>query len=75
MGKLAMINYDESFRTIAKEGDILVAGHNFGSGSSREQAVTALKAKGIQTIVAASFSATFKRNALNNGLFCFPLEI
>ena len=67
MGKLAMINYDESFRTIAKEGDILVAGHNFGSGSSREQAVTALKAKGIQTIVAASFSATFKRNALNNG--------
>ena len=42
-------------------------GHNFGSGSSREQAVTALKAKGIQTIVAASFSATFKRNALNNG--------
>ncbi len=67
MADLAMVNYDQNFGNLAQTGDILVAGYNFGAGSSREQAVTALKAKGIQLVIAASFSATFKRNALNNG--------
>jgi homoaconitate hydratase len=52
------------------QGDVLVAGRNFGSGSSREQAATALQYAGVSLIVAASFSETFKRNALNNGLLC-----
>ncbi len=65
--KAAMENYDPKFQGIAQGGDILVGGYNFGTGSSREQAATALKYKGIQLIVAASFSETYKRNAINNG--------
>jgi homoaconitate hydratase len=50
------------------QGDILVGGFNFGTGSSREQAATALKYAGTQVVLAGSFSETFKRNAINNGL-------
>ncbi|MCX8010265.1 MAG: homoaconitase, partial [Ignavibacteria bacterium] len=64
---VVMENYDPEFRTIAKAGDILVGGFNFGTGSSREQAATALKYKGIQLVIAGSFNETYKRNALNNG--------
>jgi homoaconitate hydratase len=64
---VVMENYDPEFGKIAKEGDILVGGYNFGTGSSREQAATALKYKGIRLVVAGSFSETYKRNALNNG--------
>lgn len=67
MADLVMVNYDQNFGQLAQSGDILVAGYNFGAGSSREQAVTALKAKGIRLVIAASFSATFRRNAINNG--------
>lgn len=52
------------------KGDILVGGKNFGSGSSREQAATCLKFRGIKMIIAYSFSDIFKRNAFNNGLIC-----
>ena len=48
------------------EGDIIVAGRNFGTGSSREQAATCLKLRGIPCVIAASFSETYKRNAFNN---------
>lgn len=64
---VVMENYDPEFVKIAKEGDILVSGFNFGTGSSREQAATALKYKGIKLVIAGSFSETYKRNALNNG--------
>ncbi|RKX29304.1 MAG: homoaconitase [Candidatus Zixiibacteriota bacterium] len=64
---VAMENYDPEFQKIAREGDILVGGFNFGSGSSREQAATALKHRGIKVVLAGSFSETYKRNALNNG--------
>ncbi|SYZ72838.1 Aconitase A [Candidatus Zixiibacteriota bacterium] len=64
---VVMENYDPEFGKIAKEGDILVGGYNFGTGSSREQAATALKYRGIRLVVAGSFSETYKRNALNNG--------
>jgi homoaconitate hydratase len=62
-----MENYDPEFSKNIKEGDILVGGYNFGSGSSREQAATALKYRGIQCVIVGSASQTFQRNALNNG--------
>jgi homoaconitate hydratase len=68
MAKVAMENFDPSFSQIKKSGDILVAGYSFGSGSSREQAATALLYAGIKLVLAGSFSETFKRNAINNGL-------
>jgi len=64
---VVMENYDPNFRSIVKEGDILVSGFNFGTGSSREQAATALKYRGIRLVLAGSFSETYKRNAINNG--------
>ncbi|CAG8590123.1 4406_t:CDS:2 [Ambispora gerdemannii] len=68
MAKVAMENYDPNFQKIAKSGDILVGGFNFGTGSSREQAATAIKAKGIKLLIAGSLSETFKRNSINNAL-------
>jgi homoaconitate hydratase len=65
--RVAMENYDPEFQNIAKQGDILVGGYNFGTGSSREQAATALKYRGIQLVIVGSASQTYKRNALNNG--------
>jgi homoaconitate hydratase len=65
--EVVMENYDPEFQALAKPKDVLVGGFNFGTGSSREQAVTALKYRGIQFVIAGSFSETYKRNALNNG--------
>ncbi len=67
MADAAMGNYDPEFKDIAQAGDIIVAGRNFGTGSSREQAATCLKMRGIPCVIAASFSETYKRNAINNG--------
>ncbi len=67
MAAVVMENYDPNFTKIARKGDILLAGFNFGTGSSREQAATALKYFGIQMVIAGSFSETYKRNAINNG--------
>ncbi len=64
---VVMENYDPEFGKIVKEGDILVGGFSFGSGSSREQAATALKYRGISLVLGGSFSQTYKRNAINNG--------
>ncbi|MEW6653039.1 MAG: homoaconitase [Bacteroidota bacterium] len=66
--KIVMENYDPSFGKIAVEGNFLAGGFNFGTGSSREQAATSLKYKGIRVVIAGSFNETYKRNALNNGL-------
>ena len=55
---------------VVKTGVVLVAGYNFGTGSSREQAATALKAAGVPLVLAGSFGDIFKRNAINNGLVC-----
>ena len=70
MATHAFRNYDPEFQRVAKSGDLLVGGANFGSGSSREQAATAIQFFGIPLLVAASYSQTYKRNAFNNG---FPL--
>ncbi len=67
MGQVAMLNYDPKFQATAQDGDILVGGYNFGSGSSREQAATALKYRGLRMVIAGSYSQTYKRNAFNNG--------
>jgi homoaconitate hydratase len=64
---VVMENYDPGFGSLVEEGDILVGGFNFGTGSSREQAATALKHRGLALVLAGSFSETFKRNAINNG--------
>ncbi|KAF2471133.1 homoaconitase [Lindgomyces ingoldianus] len=68
MAEVCMENYDPSFGALAKAGDILVSGFNFGCGSSREQAATAILAKGIPLVVAGSFGNIFSRNSINNAL-------
>lgn len=70
MARVVMENYDPAFAARVQSGDILVGGWNFGTGSSREQAATALQAKGIPLVVAGSFSQTYLRNAYNNGYPC-----
>ncbi|KAH8712211.1 hypothetical protein GQ44DRAFT_625684, partial [Phaeosphaeriaceae sp. PMI808] len=68
MAEVCMENYDPNFGQTAKAGDILVSGFNFGCGSSREQAATAILAKGITLVVAGSFGNIFSRNSINNAL-------
>lgn len=68
MAEVCMENYDPRFAQLAKAGDILVSGFNFGCGSSREQAATAILAKQIPLVVAGSFGNIFSRNSINNAL-------
>ena len=70
MAQVVMENYDPQFASRTRAGDVVVSGFNFGTGSSREQAVTCLKAKGIPLVIAGSFSQTYLRNAYNNGFLC-----
>ena len=63
-----MEDIDTSFASTVEPGDIIVAGANFGCGSSREHAPLAIKACGVKCVIAASFARIFYRNALNNGL-------
>jgi homoaconitate hydratase len=70
MARVVMENYDPQFARRTRAGDVVVAGFNFGTGSSREQAVTALQRKGIPLVIAGSFSQTYLRNAFNNGFLC-----
>jgi 3-isopropylmalate/(R)-2-methylmalate dehydratase small subunit len=68
MAKYVMYGIDPDFHKKIGKGDILVAGRNFGGGSSREQAPVALKYAGISAIVAESFARIFYRNAFSIGL-------
>jgi len=68
MASHAMEDLDPDFSKKVKKGDIIFAGKNFGMGSSREQAVLALKYAGISAIVAKSFARIYFRNAINSGL-------
>lgn len=72
MGQYALDNLKgwESFAQEAQAGDILLAGINFGAGSSRQQAVDCFRALGVRAIVAESYGAIYKRNAINSG---FPI--
>ncbi|MHC1714727.1 MAG: 3-isopropylmalate dehydratase small subunit [Acidaminococcaceae bacterium] len=64
----AMEDIDLNFAPNVQKGDIIVAGRNFGCGSSREHAPMVLKVKGVQCIIADSFARIFYRNAINIGL-------
>ncbi|ODV60907.1 homoaconitate hydratase LYS4 [Ascoidea rubescens DSM 1968] len=68
MAEVCMENYDGEFKNKAHANDIIVSGFNFGTGSSREQAATAILAKGIKVVVCGSFSNTYFRNSINNAL-------
>jgi 3-isopropylmalate/(R)-2-methylmalate dehydratase small subunit len=68
MARHAMEDADPSFAARVRKGDIVVAGRNFGCGSSREQAASALKYVGVGAVVAASFARLYFRNAVNLGL-------
>jgi len=70
MARVVMENFDPGFPAMVAVGDVIVGGDNFGTGSSREQAVTALQAAGVAMVVAASYSQTYLRNAINNGFIC-----
>ena len=63
-----MEDIDKEFIHKVKEGDIMVAGANFGCGSSREHAPVAIKASGVSCVIAATFARIFYRNAINIGL-------
>lgn len=68
LAKHAFEMLGEEFPTKLQGYDILLAGRNFGCGSAREQAATAIQGLGIKAVVAASFARTFYRNAINDGL-------
>jgi len=68
LAKHAFEMLGEEFPAKLRGYDILVAGRNFGCGSAREQASTAIKGLGIKAVIAASFARTFYRNAINDGL-------
>lgn len=68
LAKFCMEDIDTTFATEVKEGDIMIAGENFGCGSSREHAPIAIKASGIDVVIAKSFARIFFRNAINIGL-------
>ncbi|KAK0551363.1 mitochondrial Homoaconitase [Tilletia horrida] len=69
-GPESVVKDPETPGQVTKQGVILVGGYNFGTGSSREQAATALKYAGVPLVIAGSFGDIFKRNAINNGLVC-----
>jgi len=74
LAKYVMEDADPTFKDKVKEGDIIVAGENFGCGSSREHAPIALKAAGISAVIAKSFARIFYRNAFNMGLTILELD-
>ena len=63
-----MEDIDKSFKNKVEKGDIMVAGYNFGCGSSREHAPIAIKESGISLVIAKSFARIFYRNSINIGL-------
>ncbi len=71
LAKHVMEGMDENFSSKIKKGDIIVAGKNFGCGSSREHAPIAIRAAGISAVIAKSFARIFYRNAFNIGLPIF----
>jgi len=73
LAKHCLEDLDKDFVKKVKEGDIIVAGKDFGCGSSREHAVWAIRGAGVQTVIAKSFARIFYRNAINNGFYIIEL--
>jgi len=71
----AMEGCDPEFARLVEPGDVIVAGRNFGCGSSREQAPLALKGVGVAAVVARSFARIFYRNAINVGLALIEADV
>jgi 3-isopropylmalate/(R)-2-methylmalate dehydratase small subunit len=67
--KHCLEDLDKDFVNKVRAGDIIVAGEDFGCGSSREHAVWAIRGAGVQTVIAKSFARIFYRNAINNGFY------
>jgi 3-isopropylmalate/(R)-2-methylmalate dehydratase small subunit len=74
LAKHCMEDADKSFAQNVKEGDIIVGGKNFGSGSSREHAPLSIKTAGVSCVIAKDFARIFYRNAFNIGLPIFESE-
>ncbi|MFC4425597.1 3-isopropylmalate dehydratase small subunit [Deinococcus navajonensis] len=70
----AMEDYDRTFVRRVKPGDLIVAGADFGCGSSREHAVWALRGAGVGAVIAPNFARIFYRNAINNGFLALECE-
>ncbi len=68
MAKHCMEDIDRDFSAKVRTGDVIVAGENFGCGSSREHAPISIKAAGVKCVIAKSFARIFYRNAINIGL-------
>ena len=68
LARHALEDLDPGFADGVRPGDVIVAGRNWGNGSSREQAVTCLVAAGVRAVIARSFARIYYRNAINNGL-------
>ncbi len=68
LAKYCMEDIDSDFAKRVKKGDVIVAGSNFGCGSSREHAPIAIKASGVSCVIASSFARIFFRNSINIGL-------
>lgn len=68
LAKFCMEDIDKTFAKEVNQGDVIVAGENFGCGSSREHAPIAIKASGVKAVIAKSFARIFFRNAINIGL-------
>lgn len=74
LAKIAFIEHRPDFAKKVKKGDFVIGGGNFGCGSSRETAVTALKHCGIKAILAKSFARIFYRNCMNAGLLALTVD-
>ena len=74
LAKYCMEDIDESFAGRVQKGDVIVAGENFGCGSSREHAPIAIKASRVSCVIASSFARIFYRNSFNIGLPIFECK-
>ncbi|MEA3392735.1 MAG: 3-isopropylmalate dehydratase [Candidatus Marinimicrobia bacterium] len=74
LAKYAMEDIDSEFVNKVEAGDVIIAGENFGCGSSREHAVWALRGAGVKAVIADSFARIFYRNCINNGFLVIECQ-
>lgn len=75
LARHAMEDIDATFVKRVKPGDVVIAGDNFGCGSSREHAVWALRGAGVKVVIAKSYARIFFRNAINNGFLAIEADV